>query len=102
MKKILVLFVSLFVFSEASIAADYVIDFGLVLDFENMRPLIDLCADLGSMERYRSALESTGDLESLRDLFESIGFGEFRGCPEGVSGQGIRQITEQIMPNKAN
>lgn len=94
MKKILGLCVSLLVFCEASIAADYDVDFGLVLDFEDMRSLIDLCHDLGSMERHRSALESTGDLETLRNLFESVGFGEFKDCPEGVSGHGIRQITE--------
>ena len=93
MKRIIILIFSIFLYSETSFAADYRIDFALVLDFENVRPLVDLCTDLGSMERHRSVLESVGDLENLRELFETSGFGEFRGCPDGVTGHGIRVIT---------
>jgi hypothetical protein len=94
LNKTLAMILLFFVFSKTSVAADYFIDFGLVLNFENIRPLIDSCTDLGSMERNRSTLEATGDLETLRDLIESISFGEFSGCPEGVTGQGIFQVAE--------
>lgn len=94
MIKIAFLILLLLIFSGTSFAEDYIIDFGLVLDFEDIRTLIDHCTDLGSMERYRNDLESTGDLETLRDLFERIGLGKFVGCPEGVSGYGIREIPE--------
>ena len=94
MKKILFLFVFLLIFSESSRAADYKIDFGLILDFEDLRPLIDLCLDLGILEHNRETLESTGDLESLRELLEDIGLGEFSDCPDGVSGDGIREMSD--------
>jgi hypothetical protein len=74
-------------------AVDYEIDFGLVSDFEKLRPLVDLCADLGKLERYRSLLERTSDLESRRRLLETIGIAELRGCPCVADIDGVTRIT---------
>jgi hypothetical protein len=37
-------------------AAEYVIDFSMITNFERLRPLIDLCIDFGSLEQNRSLL----------------------------------------------
>jgi hypothetical protein len=68
-------------FRRPAAAVDYEIDFGLVSDLEELRPLVDLSADIGELEQYRSLLERTPDLESRRRLLERIGTAEFRGCP---------------------
>jgi len=69
--------------------ADYQIDLGLVLDFEDTRKLIDQCTDLGRLEVIRAPLESATDLEQLRATLEQFGIVEFHGCPSGVTGSGI-------------
>jgi hypothetical protein len=71
-------------------AVDYEIDFGLVSDLEQLRPLVDLCVNLGELERYRSLLERTSDLESRRRLLETIGVAELRGCPRIADIDGVR------------
>jgi hypothetical protein len=48
-------------FSQSLLAADYIINFGIITDFEVLRPLVDLCTDFGALERYRNLLESAGD-----------------------------------------
>ena len=67
--------------------ADYQIDLGLVLDFEDTRKLIEQCAVLGRLEVIRDPLESATDLEQLRATLESYGIVEFHDCPSGVSRQ---------------
>lgn len=73
-------------------AAEYNVDLGLVTDFEELRPLIDGCSDIGELEEHRNALESASDLEDLRSFLERIGYVEFRSCPAGVEGSGIEWI----------
>ncbi len=93
--KVAVLFILLFVSTFQSVSAcKYVLDFGLMTDFEDMRPLVDLCTDFGALERYRGTLESAGDLESLREALEGLAVGRFSGCPDDVTGTGIQQIRE--------
>ncbi len=70
-------------------ATAYTVDLGLVLDFEDMRQLIDNCLDLGELEHLRAALETALDLEALRPSLELRGRVHFRGCPHGVTGPGI-------------
>jgi hypothetical protein len=82
MKKLLLFCVSWMLMVRVASAAEYVIDFGMITDFERLRPLIDLCTDFGSLERNRSLLESVGDLESLREFLERIGVARFSGCPK--------------------
>jgi hypothetical protein len=77
--------------SEVS-AAEYVIDFGVIADLERLRPLIDLCTDLGSLERNRSLLESAGDLESLREFLERIRVARFSGCPKIPTFPGMNHV----------
>jgi len=73
--------------------ADYQIDLGLVLDFEDTRKLIEQCAHLGRLEVIRGPLESATDLEYLRATLESHGIVEFYGCPSGVGGSGIKELS---------
>lgn len=86
-KRLPVLFAA-FVFSGVAHAAVYTIDLGLVADFEEIRPLVDLCLDLGELEKFRATLESATDLERLRPLLEDVGFAEVRGCPSDVKAIG--------------
>jgi len=72
-------------------AVDYWVDFGLVLDLEDIRQLIDGCLDLGVLEAVRNRLEAAVDLEQFRSGLEDVGVVEFRDCPAGVVGFGIRQ-----------
>lgn len=82
-------------FSQSALAVDYIINFGVITDFEVLRPLVDLCTDFGALERYRNLLESASDLESLRELLENFGIRRFSGCPKNVAGSGITQVPEQ-------
>lgn len=77
----------------AHAAEEYFIDFGLVLDLEELRPLVDLCADFGALERHRTRLERTSDLESLRDLLERVGVARFEDCPRIKGLDGVTRIT---------
>ena len=70
--------------------ARYIVDLGAQSDYEALRPLIDGCSDLGKLERYRSAIESVGDLEELRPVLENQGVVEFRGCPDVDTNVAVR------------
>lgn len=82
MKKLLLFCVSWMLIVRVASAAEYVIDFSMITDFERLRPLIDLCIDFGSLERNRSLLESVSDLESLREILERIRDARLSGCPK--------------------
>jgi len=73
--------------------ADYQIDLGLVLDFEDIRELIEECRYLDRLEVIRAPLESATDLEQLRATLESYGIVEFYGCPSGETGSGIIELS---------
>jgi len=79
--------------------ADYQIDLGLVLDFEDTRKLIEQCTHLGRLEVIRGPLESATDLEQLRATLESYGIVDFYGCPSGVTGSGIVELLEEYSPD---
>lgn len=81
--------------------ADYTIDFGLVPDLEELRPLVDLCTDFGELEQHRAVLESTSDLESLRNLLERIGIARFRGCPRIAQSDGVTRIGTKAKPRRS-
>jgi hypothetical protein len=67
MKKLILVIALEVSFSQSALAVDYTINFGVITDFEVLRPLVDRCTDFGELERYRNLLESAGDLESLRE-----------------------------------
>lgn len=71
--------------------ANYTIQTGLILDFEDIRPLIEQCTDIDRLESIRSQLERATDLEQYRQILEQMGLIEFRDCPRGISGYGITQ-----------
>ena len=74
------------------VAATYQVNLGLVTDFEDLRPLIDRCSDLGSLETLRRQLEAASDLERLRPLLEKRGLVEFRMCPDSISAPGVKKL----------
>jgi hypothetical protein len=74
---------------EVQHTASYEIDLGLVSDFEELRPLIVQCVDLGELEGIREKLESTTNLEEFRDILEPLGIVNMNGCPGDVRGPGI-------------
>lgn len=76
----------------AAEAAAYRVDLGIVTDFEDLRTLIDGCADLGVVESLRRQLDSVVDFEDLRPLLELKGIVEFTGCPVGISAPGVRRL----------
>jgi len=73
-------------------AADYIVDFTRVRDFESVRPLVESCKDFSAMELYRDRLESTANLEDLRELFIRTGLGMFNDCTEDITGPGIAYV----------
>jgi hypothetical protein len=75
--------------SEPSTSTGYGVDFTRVEDFETLRPLIEQCADFGGLESFRDRLQSTDNLETMRQSLTEVGFALFDECPEGVSGPGI-------------
>jgi hypothetical protein len=74
---------------EASATFDYSVDFTRVKDFEALRPLIEQCRDFGALEAFRTRLQSTASLESMRATLVNVGFGMFEDCPRGIAGPGI-------------
>ena len=70
---------------------DYIVQSGLVLDFEDIRPLIEKCVDIDELESIRLQLEKATDLEDFRQVLEQVGLIEFRDCPKGIEGYGIKQ-----------
>lgn len=75
-----VLLGTLFAVSPA-MAVDYEIDVRVVVNLEDIRPLIQGCSNLGLLEPLRFRLTSATDLEQLRTTIESRGIAEFSGCP---------------------
>jgi len=78
-------------FSHSVWAADYTVDYDVVTDLEQIRPLIEQCSDITVLTPYRSMLSGVDDLESLRGMLERIDLGRFNGCPDGVTANGIER-----------
>ena len=74
---------------EISQTMDYSVDFTRVKNFEVLRPLIEECRDFGGLESFRSRLQSTDSLDTMRKTLINVGFGMFEDCPPGISGPGI-------------
>jgi hypothetical protein len=86
------LFVSLLLTSSLLHAADYIVDFTRVEDFESMRPLVTGCNDYSAMELYRDRMQSSKNLEDMRETFIRTGLGMFNECPDDISGPGIALV----------
>ena len=89
MKRTLLGLATLSLLCKVSFAADYIVDFTRIENFESMRPLVDKCGDFGAMELYRDKMKSSDNLENMRGLFVEIGFGMFNECPDNITGSGI-------------
>ncbi len=63
-----------------AMAVDYEVDVRVVVNLEDIRPLIQGCSNLGLLEPLRFRLTSATDLEQLRSTIESRGVAEFSGC----------------------
>ncbi len=63
-----------------AMAVDYEVDVRVVVNLEDIRPLIQGCSNLGLLEPLRFRLTSATDLEQLRATIESRGVAEFSGC----------------------
>jgi hypothetical protein len=92
MKRTLLLLVAMSLIGKVSFAADYIVDFTRVQDFESMRSLVESCGDFGAMELYKDKMKSSENLEDMRGLFVEIGFGMFNECPDGITGSGISLV----------
>jgi len=86
------LFVTLMLTSSLLKAADYIVDFTRVEDFENMRPLVAGCDDYSAMELYRDRMQASENLEDMRKTFIMAGLGMFNDCPDGIDGPGIALV----------
>ncbi len=73
-------------------AADYIVDFTRVEDFESLRPLVTGCDDYSAMELYRDRMENSNNLEDMRKTFIQTGFAMFNDCPDDISGPGIALV----------
>ena len=92
MKRTLLLLVAISLHGKVAFAADYVVDFTRIQDFESMRPLVERCSDFGAMELYKDKMRSAENLEDMRGLFVEIGFGMFNECPDDITGAGISLV----------
>jgi hypothetical protein len=92
MKVKIVTLAALLLANNVAIAVDYIVDFTRVSDFETMRPLVKSCKDFSAMEFYRERLESTANLEDMREVFVRTGLGMFNDCTEGITGPGISLV----------
>jgi hypothetical protein len=92
MKAVCLLLVATLPLCESTFAMDYIVDFTRVADFETLRPLVTGCKDFSAMELYRDRLESTANLEDMRDVFVRSGLGMFNDCPPDISGSGIALV----------
>jgi hypothetical protein len=86
------LMIILSLLGQTAAATDYTVDFSRVDNLENIRPLIQRCADFDALELYRHRLENTANLEDMRDTLSGIGFGLFIDCPAGISATGISPV----------
>ena len=73
-------------------AADYIVDFTRVEDFESIRPLVTGCNDYSAMELYRDRMQNSSNLEDMRNTFIQTGFAMFNDCPDDISGPGIALV----------
>lgn len=92
MKTAVPLLVAMLSIGKVSFAADYIVDFTRIQDFESMRSLVESCGDFGAMELYKDKMKSSENLEDMRSLFVEIGFGMFNECPDSISGSGISPV----------
>jgi len=92
MKRTLLLPVAMTLVCKLSFAADYIVDFTRIDDFESMRSLVENCGDFGAMELYKEKMRSSENLEDMRGLFVEIGFGMFNECPDSIAGPGISLV----------
>jgi len=92
MKRTQLLLVAMSLIGNVSFAADYIVDFTRIEDFESMRSLVERCGDFGAMELYKDKMKSSQNLEEMRGLFVEIGFGMFNECPDGITGSGISLV----------
>ena len=92
MKIVRLLFVALLLSSGELSAADYIVDFTRVEDFESIRPLVTGCEDFSAMEFYRERMEAAKNLEDMRDVFVRTGLGMFNDCSDGITGPGIALV----------
>jgi hypothetical protein len=92
MNRTLVLLVAMALICKVSFAADYIVDFTRIQDFESMRSLVESCGDFGAMELYKDKMKSAENLEEMRGLLVEIGFGMFNECPDGITGSGISLV----------
>jgi len=79
-------------------AVDYTADFSRMDNLETIRPLVEGCEDFDAMELYRDRMTSSKNLEDMRRSLTAIGLGMFLRCPEGIRGQGIEAVKEQVQP----
>lgn len=75
-----------------AMAADYTVDFSRIDNLESIRPLVRECGDFDALEIYRSKMENSTNLETLRTTLASVGFALFNKCPDGISGPGIAPV----------
>ena len=92
MKRFLMLSVLTLSTADPATAADYIVDFTRMHDFETLRPVIERCNDFGAMELYRERMLSADDLNGMREVFERTGLGMFNDCPDGITGAGIALV----------
>lgn len=92
MKTMRLLLTATILLCEATFATDYIVDFTRVTDFETLRPLVTGCEDYSAMELYRDRLESSTNLEDMREVFVRSGLGMFNDCPAEISGDGIALV----------
>lgn len=82
----------------AASATDYMVDFSRMDDLEALRPLVRGCKDFDAMEIYRTRMETSINLESMRTVLGSMGVSQFNDCPEGLSGAGIAALQKHVGP----
>lgn len=73
-------------------ATDYTVDFSRIQNLEDIRPLVQHCGDFDALEIYRTRMETSSNLEELRDILSGVGFALFNACPDHISGPGITPV----------
>ncbi|MFZ0469238.1 MAG: hypothetical protein WAL92_09985 [Thiogranum sp.] len=92
MKKAQRLLLALPFASGLAMATDYTVDFSRIDNLESIRPLVQQCGDFDALEIYRTKMENSTDLETLRPTLASVGFALFNDCPDNISGPGIAPV----------
>jgi hypothetical protein len=78
--------------STLALATDYTVDFSRIDNLESIRPLVQQCGDFDALEIYRSKMESSSNLETLRPTLSGVGFALFNDCPDHITGPGIAPV----------